>query len=139
MQIQLRVPQDRELLPSLFAAIDEAMASAGIAHALAQDVRLVSEEVVCNAIQHGCRPGRQHEVIVDITIRDDRVILCFHDDGDPFDPLAQPPPDLDCDIGVRTIGGLGVHLICTLADEITYTRESHRNVLRVVLLRHAKD
>lgn len=135
MQIQLRAPQDRELLPSLLAAIDEAMASAGIPHALAHDVRVVSEEVVCNAIDHGLRPGNEHEVTVDIAIRDDRVSLCFRDDGAPFDPLSQPPPDLDADIEVRPIGGLGVHLIRTLADEITYVRESDRNVLRVVLLR----
>jgi anti-sigma regulatory factor (Ser/Thr protein kinase) len=135
MRIQLRAPQDRELLPSLFAAIDEAMARAGIAHALAHDVHLVSEEVVCNAIDHGQQPGREHEVTVEIAIRDDRVVLCFRDDGDPFDPLSQPPPDLEADIEVRPIGGLGVHLIRTLADEITYERESHCNVLRVVLLR----
>jgi anti-sigma regulatory factor (Ser/Thr protein kinase) len=135
MRIQMRAPQDRALLPSLFAAIDEALAQAGIAHALAHDVRLVSEEVVCNAIEHGQPPGGEHEVTVEIAINDDRVTLCFRDDGDPFDPLSQPPPDLEADIEERPIGGLGVHLIRTLASEITYARESNRNVLRVVLLR----
>lgn len=135
MRIQMRAPQDRELLPSLFAAIDEALAHAGIAHALAHDVRLVSEEVVCNAIEHGQPSGGQHEVMVEIAIHDDRVTLYFRDDGDPFDPLSQPPPDLEADIEERPIGGLGVHLIRTLASEISYAREAHRNVLRVVLLR----
>ena len=77
MRIQMRAPQDRALLPSLFAAIDEALAQAGIAHALAHDVRLVSEEVVCNAIEHGQPPGGEHEVTVEIAINDDRVTLCF--------------------------------------------------------------
>ena len=45
MQIQLRAPQDRELLPSLFAAIRDALARAGISRELAHDVLLVSEEV----------------------------------------------------------------------------------------------
>ena len=135
MQIQLHAPQDRELLPSLFAAIDDALARAGIAPSLAHDVHLVSEEVVCNAIEHGQQPGDGHEVTVEIAVQDDRVILCFRDDGEPFDPLSQPPPDLDADIKERPIGGLGVHLVRTLANEITYTREADRNVLRVVLLR----
>ena len=135
MQIRMRVPQDRELLPSLFAAIDEALARAGIPPALAHDVHLVSEEVVCNVLEHGQRPGGEHEITVEIGIDDDRVTLYFRDDGEPFDPLSHPPPDLEADIEERLIGGLGVHLIRTLADEITYTREGHRNVLRVVLLR----
>ena len=135
MQIQLRAPQDRELLPSLFAAIDEALTRAGVDRALADDVRLVSEEIVCNAIDHGCPPGNAHEVTVDIAISHDRIALCFRDDGIAFDPLSQPPPDLDADISVRNIGGLGIHLIRTLADDISYRRESHHNVLRVALLR----
>jgi anti-sigma regulatory factor (Ser/Thr protein kinase) len=135
MQIQLRVPQDRELLPSLFAAIDDVLARAGIAHALAHDVRLVSEEVVCNAIEHGQQPDSEYEITLEIAIHDDRVTLCFRDDGEPFDPLSQPPPDLEADIGERPIGGLGVHLVRTLADEIAYTRDADRNVLRVVLRR----
>ena len=135
MQITMRAPQDRELLPSLFAAIDDVLARAGIEHALANDVRLVSEEVVCNAIDHGQRPGSEQEITVQIAIHDDRVTLFFRDNGEPFDPLSQPPPDLEADIEERPIGGLGVHLIRTLANEITYAREAHHNVLRVVLLR----
>ena len=135
MQIRLHAPQDRSLLPSLFAAIDEALASAGIDRALAVDVQLVTEEVVCNAIEHGARPGVEHEVTVDITINDDRITLHFRDDGHPFDPLSQPEPDLDADIDGRPIGGLGVHMVRTLADEIAYVREDRHNVLHVVLLR----
>lgn len=123
------------MLPSLFAAIDEALTSAGIARELADDVQLVTEEVVCNAIDHGAKPGLEHEITVDIAIDDDRITLHFRDDGHPFDPLSQPPPDLDADIDDRAIGGLGVHLIRTLADEIAYNREDRYNVLHVVLLR----
>jgi anti-sigma regulatory factor (Ser/Thr protein kinase) len=137
MQIQLRAPQDRELLSSLFAAIRDALARAGIQRELAHDVLLVSEEVVCNAIDHGRPSGCQHEVTVQISIGDRDITLCFRDDGDPFDPLAHPPPDLEADLEDRDIGGLGVHLVRTLADEITYVREARHNLLRVVLLRPA--
>jgi anti-sigma regulatory factor (Ser/Thr protein kinase) len=137
MQIQLRAPQDRELLPSLFAAIRDALARAGISRELAHDVLLVSEEVVCNAIDYGRPPGCQHEVTVQIAIGDRDITLSFRDDGDPFDPLAHPSPDLEADLEDRDIGGLGVHLVRTLADEITYVREARHNLLRVVLLRPA--
>lgn len=135
MQIRLRAPQDRELLPSLFAAIDQALMHAGTARATAHDVLLISEEVVCNAIDHGRPPGSEHEVTVEIDIDEHRITLHFRDDGDAFDPLEHPPPDLECCIEERQIGGLGVHLVRTLADEISYVREARHNVLRVVLLR----
>lgn len=133
MQIQLRAPQDRELLSSLFAAIRDALARAGIPRELAHDVLLVSEEVVCNAIDHGRPSGCQHEVTVQISIGDRDITLCFRDDGDPFDPLAHPPPALDDDILERPIGGLGVHLILELAKSVSYTRVEPHNILHVVL------
>ena len=37
------------------------------------------------------------------------------------------------------IGGLGVHMVRTLADEIAYVREDRHNVLHVVLLRPIAD
>ena len=138
MRIHLRAPQDRELLPSLFAAIDDALERAGIARELAHDVLLVSEEVVCNAIDHGRPSGSEHEVSVQIHIAARDITLSFRDDGDPFDPLAHPPPDLDADLQDRDIGGLGVHLIRTFAQEVTYVREARHNVLRVVLRRPAE-
>ena len=139
MQIRLRAPQDRELLPSLFAAIDEALARAGTTRGTAHDVLLISEEVVCNAIDHGRPPGSAHEVTLEIDIDEERITLQFRDDGAPFDPFEHPPPDLECCIEERRIGGLGVHLVRTLADEISYVRETRHNVLRVVLLRRATN
>ena len=70
-----------------------------------------------------------------IAIGDRDITLSFRDDGAPFDPLAHPSPDLEADLEDRDIGGLGVHLVRTLADEITYVREARHNLLRVVLLR----
>ena len=46
----------------------------------------------------------------------------------------QPDPDLDADILDRPIGGLGVHLIRELAEDVSYRREEPHNVLTVVLI-----
>ncbi len=48
----------------------------------------------------------------------------FIDDGDPFDPLAAPPPDLEAPLEERDLGGLGVHIVRSLADEVRYTPRS---------------
>jgi anti-sigma regulatory factor (Ser/Thr protein kinase) len=63
---------------------------------------------------------------------DDAVSLEFRDQGEPFDPMAQTPPDLDVPLEERPIGGLGLTLVRALADEARYAREGPVNVLRLV-------
>jgi serine/threonine-protein kinase RsbW len=57
------------------------------------------------------------------------VMAEVFDDGIAFDPLKVPPPDLTADLGSRPIGGLGVHFVKTLMDEVAYRRDGNRNVL----------
>ena len=57
--------------------------------------------------------------------------LELSDDGIAFDPLSLPPPDVSLDIEDRLIGGLGVHLIRTMMDSVSYRREGDWNRLLV--------
>ena len=57
------------------------------------------------------------------------VVAVVSDDGIAFDPLEVPPPDLESSLEDRPVGGLGVHFMLTLMDEVTYRREGDRNVL----------
>ncbi len=133
MQIRLRVPQDERQLADLAAAIDGVLAREGVGGLVAHDVQLVAEEVVCNALEYGRIEGREHEIRVGIDVRDGVVTLEFRDDCLAYNPLERPAPDLDADIRDRPIGGLGVHLIRELAEEVSYRREEPHNILRVVL------
>lgn len=133
MQMQLVVPRERGQLPDLVAAIDAVLAREGVDQALVDDVQLITEEVVCNAMDYGYGPGQQHSISVDIGIADGLLTLEYKDDGAAYDPLSRPPPDLDADILDRPIGGLGVHLIRELSESASYTRTSTHNILRVVL------
>ncbi len=68
-----------------------------------------------------------------IGVDGDRITLEFRDDCVAYNPLERDEPDLDADIEDRPIGGLGVHLIRQLAEEVSYVREEPHNILRVVL------
>ena len=133
MEIHLHVPQESDQLGDLVAALDGVLAREGVHPGVAHDVQLIAEEVVCNALDHGRLEGREHDIRVGIAIADGRITLVFTDDCVAFDPLQQPDPDLDADIADRPIGGLGVHLIKQLAEEVSYTRQEPHNILRVVL------
>lgn len=133
MRIRLNVPQEQGQLRDLVAAIDGVLAREGVPADVVHDVQLVTEEVVCNALDYGRVEGREHEISVGIGIDGNLITLEFRDDCVAFNPLERPDPDLDADIDDRPIGGLGVHLIRQLAEEVSYTREEPHNILRVVL------
>ena len=64
-------------------------------------------------------------------LRDEYVVLTITDDGIPFNPLTAAPPDLSLLLHEREIGGLGIHLVRSLFDEVLYHRNVGRNVLTV--------
>jgi serine/threonine-protein kinase RsbW/sigma-B regulation protein RsbU (phosphoserine phosphatase) len=99
--------------------------------AMTTDLDVVLDEILSNIVRHGLRDGREHEIRVAIAIEPDAVMLTIEDDGPPFDPLSYPPPDLDADLDTRAVGGLGIHLVRRLMDDVQYERAAERN--RVVL------
>src|SRR5262249_11036600 len=95
-------------------------------------VNVVLDEAVSNAINHGYDAGVRGEIAVRLRRAGDAVLLEVEDDGRPFDPLQTPPPDLTPPPEQRPIGGLGVHLIRNLMDEVTYARVDGRNALKMI-------
>lgn len=132
MQIRITVPNELVRLRDLTAAIDAVLETNAVAREVRDDVRLIAEEIVANAIEHG-GSNAQTEIIVEIEKKADQLLIEFRDCGQAFDPLAVEPPELDADIEDRAIGGLGLHLVRELAESLTYAREDPYNVLRVAV------
>ena len=95
-------------------------------------IRIVCDEVLANVIAHGFPDEAEHEIEVSVEMAGRRLVLTVSDDGVPFDPLAVAPPDTSQPLERRPIGGLGIHLVRHLVDEVTYERRRDRNVLTVV-------
>jgi sigma-B regulation protein RsbU (phosphoserine phosphatase) len=133
VKARLQPPFPEGAVRVLIAELDAGLAGEGLPASVIHDLHLVVEEVACNVLDHGA--GDREPPTLDVEARVDgrRLALVFRDTGLPFDPLDQPPPDLDADICDRPIGGLGVHLIRQLAEELFYVRDQDTNVLRVVL------
>jgi anti-sigma regulatory factor (Ser/Thr protein kinase) len=87
------------------------------------------DEVLTNIITHGIGDKGDREIVVRIDIRDGYLSATASDDGKPFDPLAQPLPDVHAPIEERKVGGLGIHLLRQLMDTVEYRRAAGRNEL----------
>jgi serine/threonine-protein kinase RsbW len=94
---------------------------------------IILEELFTNAISHGYPDGASGgRIEVALALEPGQIKIEFSDDGRPFDPLAQQPPDLDRVPTERPIGGLGLHLLRSLIGETRYRREGGRNYLTLV-------
>lgn len=136
MQMRLMIPREYARVDDLNASLEAVLENNGVSRGLRDDVRLIVEELACNAIEHGDLSdveAEQHELRVDISIRDSLLALEFRESGAPFNPLSLPSPELDADIMDRPTGGLGVHLIRQVAEEMHYERVDGFNVLCVSL------
>ena len=99
-------------------------------------INLALEETVSNVMLYAY-PGRNDgKVFVEYTETEDaqgkRLIFTVSDSGIAFDPTQKAEPDISLPAEDREIGGLGIHLVRQLMDEIRYERTSNKNILTLV-------
>jgi anti-sigma regulatory factor (Ser/Thr protein kinase) len=92
-------------------------------------VSLAIEELVTNCIKYGYRDTAEHVIDIVLSVTDGALSVEVIDDGQPFNPLDAPPPDLSLALEKRRIGGLGLHLLRELADDVRYERRDGTNRL----------
>jgi anti-sigma regulatory factor (Ser/Thr protein kinase) len=90
---------------------------------------LVIEELVTNTIKYGFDDKDAHRIHVDVKFHDGHLCIEVRDNGHPFDPLTQEAPDLTLCAEDRPIGGLGIHLVRQMTDEVRYERRGDENVV----------
>lgn len=91
------------------------------------DVCLV--EAVANVITYAFDEPQGHNLAIQIERRGECLAVAIEDDGRPFDPLQVEAPDIPERLEDAPIGGFGIHLIRTMADEVRYERQDGRNRL----------
>jgi anti-sigma regulatory factor (Ser/Thr protein kinase) len=106
--------------------------AAGLPEPTVLDLRVVAEEILTNVAKYAFEPGTTAAAELALSRTETDVVLEFRDGGRPFDPLAEPPPDLDAPLQERPVGGLGLSLVHALVDDVRYAREGPTNVLRLV-------
>jgi serine/threonine-protein kinase RsbW len=94
-------------------------------------VNLAIDELVSNAILYAFDNPISQEVVVTIEVSHDRVSGSVEDGGREFDPLLAEPANVSLPLQERSAGGLGIHLVRTLMDEVNYQRTDKKNILTV--------
>lgn len=95
-------------------------------------INLVIEELVLNIVNHAYG-GDSGEFEIIITSEDQALTVELIDSGPPFNMLTDAPtPDVAASMEERQVGGLGIHLVKTMIDELDYKREYGHNHVTLV-------
>ena len=123
---------DRSEIPRLAREIESLAEAGGIGPGAVGRLQLALEEAITNIIDYGLPVGGLYEIDVRATVEDGIVEVSVEDDGTAYDPVADTPEfDPDQSMEERRIGGVGVHLVRTLMDDVDYLRVGDRNRLTV--------
>lgn len=109
----------------------------GLEDALASKMRLAVEEAVVNVMEYAYPIGEEGEIEVCMTADGECLTVVVTDAGTPFDPTLKEGVDISLSAEERQIGGLGIHLLRALMDDVRYEYLNGRNIL--TLTKRLKD
>ena len=118
-------------------ALESLLVSAGATDEERSEVRLIAEEALVNIVTYAFEADAPPPIALQCVCTAEQVWLEFRDSGMPFNPVAAPPPRLTAPLEERAEGGLGIHLIRSLADSVIYEHRQGCNVLQVTRQRRS--
>jgi len=116
-------------LPTLNLELNHAWETSGLSPEGLFPFELALEEVFVNAITHGAQAGETRQFQMAFSHAGKRAMLVLRDDAPAFDPLSLATPNVEASLEDRSVGGLGIHLVRELMDDVTYRRVDGYNEL----------
>jgi serine/threonine-protein kinase RsbW len=92
-------------------------------------VNLAIDEILTNIILYGVPRREDHQVRVYVQLEGNTLTIEIDDGGRPFDPFTIPEPELDAALEDRPVGGLGIHIVRRLMDDMSYRWDDGHNIL----------
>ncbi len=83
-------------------------------------LNLALDELVTNSVSYGFDGVAAPRIEITLWISGKLLVLKFTDNGRRFDPTERAEPDLSAPLEDRPAGGLGLYLVRTFADRVTY-------------------
>ena len=129
LQCHLTLPNDINTIPQLSEFIDLNCEELGVDMVDTMNINLALEEAVVNVMSYAYPEGTEGQVDIDLTANGDEMVFIITDSGTPFDPTQKEEVDTTLSAEERPIGGLGIHLVRKLMDDISYQYVDNMNVL----------
>ena len=128
----INLPNERSSFARLRGLAERFVETERLGDVTASRLVLILEELFTNVHKYsrGSRPAAAIEVR--LTREGGTILIDFADDGGAFNPLGLPKPRIDRNLAERPVGGLGVHIVRSMAQESHYERTDGWNRLQLV-------
>ena len=138
-EMSATITNDTAEIATLADKIEVFLSTAVVPAKFIFEINLSVDELVSNTIMYGYDDGDEHTISVAVQWVDSQVQVTIEDDGRAFNPFLPTavPVDVRAPIEDRAIGGLGIHLVTEMMDQVGYVRVDGRN--RITLRRDIPD
>jgi anti-sigma regulatory factor (Ser/Thr protein kinase) len=111
---------------------DQFAAAHGIPAKVRLSINVAFDELLNNIISYAYRNDREQKIEVSVEVVGKRLVVTIVDQGERFNPLDRPAPDTTLSLAHRREGGLGIHLVRNMMDEVSYERRADKNVITLI-------
>jgi len=101
----------------------------GLPEACITEINICLDELFTNTVSYGFTDDLEHIIRFSINADHNMLTINIEDEGIPFNPLKKKEPEILDDLINARIGGLGIHIVRKLMDDISYKRKRGKNSL----------
>lgn len=112
--------------------VDEFGRRYSLSERIRHDMSIAVDEIISNIIHHSYRDGAEHGISVCLRLLPGELQAEIVDDGAAFDPIAYHAPKPSGAAKDRALGGLGLHMVTSLMDNVRYVRLGDGNHLTLI-------
>lgn len=124
---EINVQPSKETIPEIAGFVEQTLEELECPMKIQTTMLIVTDEIFSNLVYY----SQATEVTVKVGMETGVYAITFTDNGIPYNPLEAKTPDITLSAEERSIGGLGMHIVKKMADEVTYQYEDAKNILNV--------
>lgn len=126
--LEIHIVNDAKEIDRINEEFNGFLEKRGIPSAFNYRFNVTFDELLSNIISYAYTDDDEHSIDIKIELSGDRLVVTISDDGIPYNPLSTAAPDTSLSVEEREAGGLGVHLVRNLMDDVSYQRKVDKNV-----------
>jgi len=93
-------------------------------------INIIIDEILNNYVSY--ENSENHLVDIEVNVDDNKVSLIFRSNGSEYNPLNNEEKYIESYSDELTPGGLGISIVKSMADDVSFNREKEYNVLTVI-------
>ena len=94
-------------------------------------INICLDELFTNIVYYGFEDDLEHTIKFTLKAESNLLTINIEDDGIPFNPLEKVDPEFPDNVDSAKIGGLGIHIIKQLMDNVRYERKQGNKLTMV--------